>query len=97
MTIKEFDDYKLSVAWRHIYKTRNFIAKIRLGTPYKNVEKEIKEIIMLDSYLDILLEYNLPESIETNDNFLSPDNMKYIALKINKLTGLRYNYNFIKD
>lgn len=97
MTQQEFDDYKLIVAWRHVQKTRGLLQLMKLGYTYNQLEKEIKELLLLDSYMDILLEYTLPDDVETSENFLSPDDMKNIALKINYLTGLRYNYNFVKD
>mgnify|MGYP000639126015 CR=1 FL=1 len=97
MTQQEFDDYKLAVAWRHVQKTRNLVQFIRMGYTYTQLEKEIKELTLLDSYMDILLEYTLPDNTETSENFFDPDVMKNIALKINYLTGLRYNYDFVKD
>jgi hypothetical protein len=97
MTQQEFNSYKLAVAWRHIQKTRNLIQMMKPGYTYHQMKKYIKELLLLDSYTDILLEYTLPDSAETSENFLTPKSIKNIALKINYLTGLRYNYNFIKD
>lgn len=95
MTKQEFDDYKLAVAWRHVGMTRNLVHKIRLGTPYDAIYEDMISLTLLDNYFDILLEYTLPTTLEeSQENFLSPENMKNIALKINKLTGLRYNYDF---
>lgn len=95
MTQDEFDHYRIAVADRYANKTYKLLKEIWSGKHYDEIKRQVKELVLLFSYTDILDHYTLPTSEEEEaQNFFSAVDMKNIALKINWLTGLRYNYNF---
>jgi hypothetical protein len=52
-------------------------------------------IYVLNRYLDIFLEFNLPTSEETNTNFFSISDMKIIEGKINSILNTNFSNDYI--
>lgn len=95
MTQNEFDSYIIGVIYQHAQMTKELMYKIRSGKHYNEIRKDIKKILLLTTYTDILREHTLLKSGATNTNFFTASEMQNLALKINYLTGLRFNYDFI--
>jgi ribosomal protein S15P/S13E len=83
--------------YKHQELLKKLAAKIRAGKHYSENKKDIKTILLLTTYIEMLQEYTLQEEDADSVNFLTPVQMQNLALKINYLTGLRYNYNFILE
>lgn len=96
MTSDQFTNYKVVVNYRFALKAQKLAHKVNIGVPYDFIRKDIKELVYLVPYLDMLYEYTLPTSeSEEDNNFLTPAQMRSTAVKINRLLNLAYNYDFI--
>ena len=100
MTKEVFDSLRLSLMAYSGLMTDIMVSKLAIDKRSKSSnisawKEDFYCIYVLNRYLDIYLEWNLPISEATNTNFFSLSDMKLIEGKINSILNTNFNYDYI--
>ena len=94
MTQDSFTNYKILLEVDYAALIYSIIKKIRIG---KCIKYDMLKAKLLWVYIEMVLNYHLFLTTETNYNALTSDEMIEISHFINQLLGTTYNPDFILD
>ena len=92
MTLDEFKAYKINLERNYSDLIYVITKKIKIG---KNIAIPMQDLILLNFYIEMILNYNLTLITEENMNYLTSTEMQDIAFYINKMLNQVYNPDFI--
>jgi hypothetical protein len=100
MTKETWDTFRLTLMAYSGGMTTSMVSKLAIDKKSTNSnipawKEDFYCIYVLNRYLDLYLEWNLPTSEATNTNFFSISDMKVIEGKVNSLLNTNFSYDYI--
>lgn len=92
MTQQDYNNLVISMQYEHSKLSKEITNKIRLGLQY--LPEHLSILYQLTLYIDVLENYTLVASTETDPNYFTPTEMIELLNYINSLLRTVYNADF---